>query len=413
MEVRDFFGPRAIYGGVVPGLARLTLLVAVAACTDNGAPQIDGLADQTATVGVELVVFIDGTDPEGDRLTYGVDADVMLQGHASLTLNPSGMGVFRWTPTADDLGSNIFDFSASDGDLTTTVSIAIEVSSATLVPIFRQPLGAGTQVPAATCADFDVVVDDLDSLSVEITEVAPTIAGATLTPIDDHSARWRWCPTSQQIAESDRYTLVLSADDGENPPTLKYYVLVLATGGGARLVINEVDYDQAASDTREFVELFNAGTSPIALAGLALALVNGATNEVYQTVDLSSAGTLAAGQYLVVAGPLVDVDGAALSVDPVWTQDEVQNGPTDGVALVDTVTMTLIDALSYEGAITSVMIEGFTSPISLVEGTALASTVADLNSGNASLCRAPNGSDTNNAAADWAVCATATPGRAN
>jgi hypothetical protein len=399
---------------VVSGLARMFLLVAVAACVDNGAPHIDGLADQTATVGIELVVFIDGTDPEGDRLTYGVDTDVTLQGHASLTQNAGGMGVFRWTPTAADLGSNAFDFSASDGDLTTTVSIAIDVSSSSLVPVFRQPLGAGMQVPAATCADFDVVVDDLDSLAVEITEVAPAIAGAALTPIDDHSAHWRWCPTADQIAASDRYTLVLSADDGDNPPTLKHYVLVLATGGGGGggLVINEVDYDQNATDTREYIELYNAGTQPVALAGLELALVNGSTNQVYQTIELSSAGMLAAGQYLVVAGPLVDA-GTALTVDPVWTQDEVQNGPSDGIALIDTVTMTLLDAIAYEGAITSVMVEGFTSPISLVEGNALADTVADLNTGNASLCRAPNGNDTNDAATDWAVCAAATPGRAN
>lgn len=394
-------------------MRRLLLLVAIAACSDGGAPQIDGLADQTATVGVELVLFIDATDPEGDRLIYNVDTDVVLQGHATLTQNAGGMGVFRWTPTAADLGTNTFDFSASDGDHTTTVSIVIDVVSSAEVPIFRQPLGAGTVV-STQCADFDIVVDDLDSVAVEITEVEPVISGATLLPIDEKSAHWRWCPTSEQIAASDRYTLILSADDGDTPPTIKHYVLVLAGGtSGARLVINEVDYDQAASDTREFIELVNPGSSPIALAGLGLVLVNGSNSMVYGTVDLSMAGSLAGGRYLVIAGPNVVVDAAALRIDPVWTQDEVQNGPTDGIALIDTVTMTVIDAISYEGAITAVMIDGFGAPVSLVEGTALAATIADENAGNTSLCRTADGSDTNNAAADWAVCATATPGRAN
>jgi hypothetical protein len=391
-------------------VAPTILLAAVAACSEGGAPSIDGLADQVAIVGTELVVFIDGTDPEGDRLTYGVDADVMLQGHATLTQNPRGMGVFRWTPTADDIGSHVFDFTASDAEHTTTVSIAIEVTSEAGVPIFRRPLGAGSLVPAGECADFDVVVDDPDSLEVTISEGAPVIAGATLTPIDRTSAHWRWCPTIEQRAAQDRYTLVLSADDGESTPTLKHYVLVLATASDARLVINEVDYDQAGTDTREYVELLNTGGSPINLAGLELVLVNGSNNTIYGMVDLSPGDSLAPGQYLVIAGTSVDVDDAALHIDPVWSQDELQNGPTDGIALIDRVTLTLIDALSYEGSITNVTFEGFAAPVSLVEGTALDPTVADANTGNGSLCRA---GDTDNAATDWTVCATASPGRAN
>src|SRR5262245_15477720 len=110
-------------------------------------PEIHGLADQVATVGTELRVEIDGTDKDGDPLTYGVHADISLQGAAMITQTPNGVGVFRWTPLAKDLGTHAFDFTVSDGSNTTTDSVSIEVRSAAgSVPIFREPLGTGTVV---------------------------------------------------------------------------------------------------------------------------------------------------------------------------------------------------------------------------------------------------------------------------
>ena len=91
----------------------------------------------------------------------------------------------------------------------------------------------------------------------------------------------------------------------------------------------------------------------------------------------------------------------------------IQNGSPDGMALVDTSTETLIDALSYEGAITAATIPGFAAPVSLVEGTVLPTSVADSNTVQGSLCRLPNGTDTNDAANDWKFCGTVTPGAAN
>ena len=49
----------------------------------------------------------------------------------------------------------------------------------------------------------------------------------------------------------------------------------------------------------------------------------------------------------------------------------------------------------------------------LVEGTALKTTIADNNVDAISLARLPNGTDTNNAATDWAISKNITPGAAN
>lgn len=156
------------------------------------------------------------------------------------------------------------------------------------------------------------------------------------------------------------------------------------------LVLNEIDYDQPGSDPAGFVELFNAGRGTADLGGLALVLVDGETGQEYDTIPL--AGTVLAEQFHVVP---VDAD----------------DGAPDGVALVDTVTGTLIDALSYEGRIDEALIGG--SVYSLVEGTPLPASVADSDVVVGSLARIPDGSDTDDAASDWEFTTMVTPGNPN
>ena len=132
------------------------------------------------------------------------------------------------------------------------------------------------------------------------------------------------------------------------------------------------------------------GDAAADLSEIALVFVDGSDSQEYGREALS--GSLAAGGYFVVA-----VDA--------------QNGAPDGLALVDTSDGTLLDSLSYEGAITAAVIDGTT--YSLVEGTALAASVADSNSVVGSLSRIPDKSDTNDDAADWVFTTTLTRGAAN
>jgi hypothetical protein len=319
--------------------------------------------------------------------------------------------VFRWTPLAEHVGMHTFDFTASDSSSTTTVTIQIDVRAANgSAPIFRQPLGTGTVLSTA-CADLNVVIDDQDSAMVTIAQEAPIIDGAQLTIVDGLDATWHWCPTAAQIAASNRYTLELSADDGENPKTIKDYVIVLGGSSTPHVVLDEVDYDQLNTDSAEYIEIMNPSAATANLAGLRVVLVNGANNQQYDAIDLSPVGSLAPGDYLVIAGPNVTVPPSAKKLDPVWSTDQIQNGAPDGVAIVDPVTQTVIDALSYEGSITAATLADFTAPVSLVEGTPTGA--ADTNTDGKSLCRLPDGHDSNDAATDWAVCSTLTPGAPN
>lgn len=179
------------------------------------------------------------------------------------------------------------------------------------------------------------------------------------------------------------------------------------------LVINEIDYDQPNADLLEFVEIYNATVSTVSLANMRLVLVNGGSDPAkeYRVIDLSPAVSLLAGQYLVVGVPAVAVAPGALKIDFPGIQDMIQNGAPDGVALVDVAAVQVVDALSYEGGITIAEMTsvGLGSNVNLVEGVAASAT----DNGAGSLCRIPSSKDTDNAAADWALSMTPTPGEAN
>ena len=180
-------------------------------------------------------------------------------------------------------------------------------------------------------------------------------------------------------------------------------------GRPAKLVINEVDYDQVGQDQDEFIEIYNSGPGIADLTDIAIILVNGNTSEGYYTQSLASIGSLGYDEYLVLAS--VNVIAALPVGTASITQADsfIQNGAPDGVVLVDTNHETVIDALSYEGEITNADI-GFSNPsINLVEGTA---TTA-IDTGTGSLSRMPNGQDTDDAISDWEFTTITTPGAAN
>jgi hypothetical protein len=251
-------------------IAALALILA--GCLGGGsAPELANVTDPVAVVGTELVLDLDGTDADGDRLSYRFEAlDLDLDGRASIALTPSGAGVFRWTPLAGDLGEHAIDFIVSDGDLETTVTVMITVVDPITAPVFRAPLGSGTtlDLDIASCLDVDVVVEDPDSAQVTLSRL-DAIGGATLDQRDGLSATWSWCPTVEQRAIT-RHTIVLAADDGEHPPTIKNYIIVLRGGGGPGPAICTDDAredDDTPAQARETSYPSHASTGDMVCAG--------------------------------------------------------------------------------------------------------------------------------------------------
>ena len=215
-------------------LILVTLFVVSACGVDGGeAPVLSPIDNQVVAVGDELVVLLEGSDPEGGTLRYAFESLVPdIRSRADITVRPNGVGAFRWRPQATDVGSWFFDFSVSDGSSRTTQTVQIDVKSAvgrSGAPVFREPLGSGTtlDLDVSGCIAIHIAVEDQDSTAVTIAQEEPVIAGATLTSFGGLVAQWEWCPTIDQVAADDRYTLVLSADDGEHPKTVKNYLIVL------------------------------------------------------------------------------------------------------------------------------------------------------------------------------------------
>jgi len=180
------------------------------------------------------------------------------------------------------------------------------------------------------------------------------------------------------------------------------------------LILNEVDYDQDGFDTAEFIEVFNNTGAPVNLANIEVRLINGSNKALYGTIKLAPGGMLAQGQYLVIAPNGFVVPPGTVFVPFAGTQDQLQNGAPDGLALVDVANKLVLDAFSYEGAITEAVLGApFVGPTSLVEGMAFPANVADNNDPGRSLARIPNGNDKNDALTDWAATANGTPGAAN
>ena len=165
----------------------------------------------------------------------------------------------------------------------------------------------------------------------------------------------------------------------------------------AELKINEVDYDQPGSDTLEFIEIVNAGTTPATLSEYTLELVNGAAgNPVYGTIALGAAGaTLAPGQRLVVGDQLIIATTPAGVLTVSLGANSIQNGP-DGLRIVRA--GVTLDAMSYEGVVPTAN-----------EGGASAGT----DTGQGSLSRCPDGADTDVNADDFIKTDTPTPGLPN
>lgn len=217
------------------------MLVIVAGCKGDDAPllKLSPLSDATAYVGQEFTLPFSSSGGQSNNLEFSYKV-CMSTGQVCTVVDISGRAdlrcaanecVFRWTPIASDVGDHMFDFIVSDGksEARETVKIAVKPATGSASsPVFREPMGTGTShdVSKNKCLTLNVVVEDPDSPGVQISQLEPLIEGAKLDQKDDFTATWTWCPTPEQI-DTSRFRLLLQADDGDNPPVIKLFLIVL------------------------------------------------------------------------------------------------------------------------------------------------------------------------------------------
>jgi hypothetical protein len=184
----------------------------------------------------------------------------------------------------------------------------------------------------------------------------------------------------------------------------------VATASGGGLVLNEVNYGVGPNDPGQFVEVYNPTGAAVDLSRLVLIFVYPNGSE-HMRMALFSAGELPAGGFLVAAAPSVPVDPDAIEL-PLPGSILVDGG---GIALFDRRTVSLLDALSYEGSVTEATFDGVPGTWNLVEGNP--TPWADNDTEDGAMVRFPDGADTDDAASDWGVSGpptgSPTPGAPN
>jgi len=156
---------------------------------------------------------------------------------------------------------------------------------------------------------------------------------------------------------------------------LLFSLACITQNSNAAIIINEFDYDQAGSDTAEFIELFNTGETAISLNNYSIELINGNNSSIYRTINLTGF-SINTNDYFVVCGnaSLVANCDYSFTSSSSW----LQNGAPDAIALLEN--GNLLDSISYEGLL---------SPYT--EGSFL--TVKDNNSNTVSISRFMDSND--------------------
>ncbi|MDP2274124.1 MAG: lamin tail domain-containing protein, partial [Archangium sp.] len=251
-----------------------------------------------------------------------------------------------------------------------------------------------------------------------VTTSSMTIGGLSVTQATQLSpSTFSFTTSAQTGGTSYTLTAATSVADVRGTPISASARTATFTGYQAPtsgIVINEVDYDNVGTDSAEFIELYNPTASAQTLVGRSLVLINGGSNPgpAYTTIDLTSVGSLAAGEYLVVASAatLAALPGTVKKLAVTPATDLIQNGAPDALALIDSASSVILDSLSYEGG------TNWASPagtISVQEGASSTAALADSNTSNVSIGRAPNSLDTNNNVPDFTINAAPTPGAMN
>src|SRR5262249_26231839 len=167
---------------------------------DDQAPVLVPIADPTVAQQQTLTLHVQATDPDNDSLTY---SSVNLP--LGATFDPVA-GILTWTPNRFQAG--IFGgivLSASDGDLTTTETLAIHVTATNkppiVVPLVEQDGREGAPL------QFTLAAADGNGDPLTYSAIAGRPAGARF---DTLTGQFNWTPSYDQAGD---YTIRFGVSD--------------------------------------------------------------------------------------------------------------------------------------------------------------------------------------------------------
>ncbi len=214
----------------------LTLVSLIALGCDGGAgASLQPIAAQTVRVNETLTLTIAIDNPAGRPVEVTLEPlELPMFDRVSRLSTEPGGAVFRWSPLSSHTGTHELTFVLRDtggSELDRETALIEVLASAESAPVFVRPGAGGTfDIERDPCVRFDVEVRDDDTPDVEIGVTGELPERATFASGGPRRAAFDWCPTPDQVAASERWTIQLYADDGEHPRVLHEYIIVLRSG---------------------------------------------------------------------------------------------------------------------------------------------------------------------------------------
>jgi VCBS repeat-containing protein len=316
------FTYRASDGGLTSAVVTVTINVTGAPVAN--ADSYTAAEDTLLTVNAAGGVLHNDTDPEGDTLTVQVVSPPV---HGALTLSADGS--FSYSPNNDYSGLDSFTYVAFDGArLSAPATVTLTIS-----PVNDAPVAANDSY--RTPPDQTLVVDaangllkndkDAENSPLAITLISNPVHGALTLNAD---GSFTYVPESG-FTGTDSF--LYRVGDGVLFST-QATVEISVAQTSKDIVINEIMFRPGGGypeiTNREFIELYNRGTSAIDLSGWRI--------DSGVSFTFPQGRTMNAGSYLVVAANVAAFQAAYPSVTNViggWTGTLSNSGET--LSLID------------------------------------------------------------------------------
>ncbi|NNE07195.1 MAG: tandem-95 repeat protein, partial [Gemmatimonadetes bacterium] len=183
----------------------------------NRAPQISAVVTHSIEEGASLSFAVNGSDPDDDAVSLSM-ADPLA--NAAFVDSGSGAGGFTFTPDFGQAGIHEVTFRVTDGALTESLTVMIEVTNGNRPPVFAGIEDASV-IEGDTLA-LDIEASDPDGDAVTLTTLTVP-SGATFTDLGAGRGYFVYRPDYEQAGE---VTVSLVASDGSLSDTLHFGIVV-------------------------------------------------------------------------------------------------------------------------------------------------------------------------------------------